>query len=249
MQENRQEKSQIKQKILLYLKTKGVSEYSFYKDSGVTRGVLQQNNGISEDNITRFLAYAPDVNPTWLLTGEGEMLKGERKQVAIPEHDPYPVNTSDVPVSIGKDSDFVAEPQQSDADYIRNTRPRIPFDAAAGALSIATESAMVDQCERAPVIRSLPDYDFTIMARGDSMLPVIKSGDELACRFVRESGSIRWGETYVIDSVDGVVVKRLHKGADGSIICKSFNPDFEDFSIERSDVYHLAIVVGLLRRL
>lgn len=77
MQENKQDKSPIKQKILLYLANKGITPYEFYKISGVTRGILQQNNGISEDNISRFLAYAPDVNLEWLMLGKGEMLKTE----------------------------------------------------------------------------------------------------------------------------------------------------------------------------
>ena len=82
MQEKRQEKSPIKQNILLYLAQKGVSPYEFYKESGVTRGILQQNNGISEDNIARFLAYAPDISVEWLITGRGEMLSTmqEKKQ-------------------------------------------------------------------------------------------------------------------------------------------------------------------------
>ena len=75
MQENKQEKSLIKQNILLYLTKKDVTPYEFYKKSGVTRGILQQNNGISEDNIARFLAYAPDVNVEWLITGNGNMLR------------------------------------------------------------------------------------------------------------------------------------------------------------------------------
>ena len=84
MQENKQEKSLIKQNISLYLAKKGVTPYEFYKKSGVTRGVLAQNNGISEDNLSRFLAYAPDVNPSWLLTGRGEMLKTKRIPDDIP---------------------------------------------------------------------------------------------------------------------------------------------------------------------
>ena len=82
MQENKQEKSLIKQNILLYLTKKDVTPYEFYKKSGVTRGILQQNNGISEDNIARFLAYAPDVSVEWLITGRGEMLSTmqEKKQ-------------------------------------------------------------------------------------------------------------------------------------------------------------------------
>lgn len=42
MQENKQEKSLIKQNILLYLTKKDVTPYEFYKKSGVTRGILQQ---------------------------------------------------------------------------------------------------------------------------------------------------------------------------------------------------------------
>lgn len=84
MKENKQEKSLIKQNILLYLASNGVSPYEFYKVSGVTRGILQQNNGISEDNIARFLAYANDVNTEWLLTGKGEMTKTNHS--ALPEH-------------------------------------------------------------------------------------------------------------------------------------------------------------------
>lgn len=77
MQENKQEKSLVKRNISLYLFSKGITPYEFYKESGTTRGILGQNNGISEDNISRFLAYAPDVNVGWLLTGEGNMLKSE----------------------------------------------------------------------------------------------------------------------------------------------------------------------------
>ena len=89
MQENKQEKSLIKQNILLYLSKKDVTPYEFYKKSGVTRGILQQNNGISEDNIARFLAYAPDVNVEWLITGNGDMLRTmqENKQEKSPYND------------------------------------------------------------------------------------------------------------------------------------------------------------------
>ena len=66
MQEIKQEKSPIKINILQYLDLMNISAYRFYKDSGITRGVLSQNNGMSEENIAKFLAYAPDVNERWL---------------------------------------------------------------------------------------------------------------------------------------------------------------------------------------
>ena len=69
MQENKQEKSLIKQNILSYLKKKGITPYECYKKTGITRGVLTQNNGITEENILKFLAFYSDVDVTWLITG------------------------------------------------------------------------------------------------------------------------------------------------------------------------------------
>lgn len=77
-----QEKSIIKQKILLYLDFKGISPYKFYKDTDTTRGILTQNNGITEENLLKFIAYAQDISLDWLLTGEGAMLRGGTVQVS-----------------------------------------------------------------------------------------------------------------------------------------------------------------------
>lgn len=72
------EKSTIKENILKYLDFKGVSKYEFYQKTGVSNGVLTQKSGMSEENTLRFLSYYDDVNPEWLLTGKGEMLRTER---------------------------------------------------------------------------------------------------------------------------------------------------------------------------
>ena len=79
-----QEKSPIKQKILLFLAKKGITQYEFYQKTGITRGILGQNNGISEENISRFLAYYTEVSPEWLLTGQGEMLRADSLPTASP---------------------------------------------------------------------------------------------------------------------------------------------------------------------
>jgi regulator of replication initiation timing len=75
MQEYRQEKSLIKQNILLYLQKIGITPYECYKRTGITRGILTQKNGISEENIAKFLAYYTDINVEWLITGQGNMFK------------------------------------------------------------------------------------------------------------------------------------------------------------------------------
>lgn len=70
--------SPIKTRILQYIKYKGISKYKFYKNTDITRGILNQENGISEDNITKFLAQYNDICLEWLFTGSGEMLKEKK---------------------------------------------------------------------------------------------------------------------------------------------------------------------------
>lgn len=67
----------IKQNILKYLEFIGMTQYKFYQETGITRGVLGQNNGMSEENTSRFLDCFNEVSPEWLLTGKGNMLKEE----------------------------------------------------------------------------------------------------------------------------------------------------------------------------
>jgi hypothetical protein len=68
-----QEKSLIKKNILKFIDNKGISRYNFYKVTGITRGILDQNNGMSEENIARFLAvYGKEVSADWLFTGSGD---------------------------------------------------------------------------------------------------------------------------------------------------------------------------------
>lgn len=75
MQEKTQNKLIVKKNIAKVIELKGITEYKFYKETGITRGVLKQNNGISEENIAKFLAYFPDIDANWLITGEGEMCR------------------------------------------------------------------------------------------------------------------------------------------------------------------------------
>ena len=84
----------IKKRILQYIDFKGVSKYETYQKTGITNGVFSQSNGISEDNLLKFLNYYTDINPQWLLLGTGEMLLSEKTEVspetATPENEENP---------------------------------------------------------------------------------------------------------------------------------------------------------------
>lgn len=138
---------------------------------------------MSSNNIEKILSTYPDLSAEWLMTGEGAMLKSE------------------------KTNDYI---DLSNENIVIETRPRIPLDAAAGALSVIIQSVSEAQCERLPIISRFPQYDFTIMVKGDSMEPEFHSGDEIACRFIDEPSFIQWGRPHVLDTSQGVVLKRIY---------------------------------------
>lgn len=77
MQEKEQNISPIKQRILLFAASLGISKRDFYTKIGVSRGTLESKTGITEDVITKFFATYPEVSIEWLMTGKGEMLSDE----------------------------------------------------------------------------------------------------------------------------------------------------------------------------
>lgn len=221
MQKNNREISVIKERILEYLDNKGISKYECYQNTGITNGVLSQKSGISEDNILRFLSYYKDISYEWLLTGHGDMLKTDIDD---------------------KQKHILSDISKQELE----TRPRIPMDAAAGSLTMASDGVTINDCEQIPVIKAFARYDFTIVTRGDSMYPEYHSGDELACLFVKNTSFIQWGRVHVLDTAQGVVLKRIIN-KDEHILCRSINPDYEDFLIHKSEVYNIALVIGLVR--
>lgn len=128
----------------------------------------------------------------------------------------------------------------------KNTRPRIPYDAAAGTLTETIDGVTSYQCEQLPIISAFPKYDFTIRITGKSMEPEYYAGDEVACLRVNEESFLQWGRVHVLDTTQGVIIKRIYDDGD-KIRCKSYNPEYPDFSIPKGDIRSYNLVVGSLR--
>lgn len=220
----------------------GISIGALERTIGASKGVLSRaiNNGtdIQSKWLQAIVENYPQYSAQWLLTGRGEMLNTNSNVYSLPKA------ASDI-VSCGDHAKIASRHEIRELNV--DLKPRIPFNASAGALSIADNGIYLKECEMLPVIPRFPKYDFTIVAKGDSMVPEIASGDELACRFISQRNFIQWGRTHVLDTAQGVVVKRIFEKSD-SIVCRSVNTDYPDFLISKDDIYHIALVVGLIRQ-
>lgn len=154
----------------------------------------------------------------------------------------YPKVSSDYIIT-GRGLMFVEEDGEGG---FTKTLPRIPYDAAAGSLTDAVEGVTEYQCERIPVVAAFPKYDFTIRVSGRSMEPYYFSGDEVACLRINEARFIQWGRVHVLDTTQGVIVKRIYDNGD-SIRCVSYNPEYADFNVPKEDIFSYNLVVGALR--
>lgn len=207
----------VKSRLLEFVAYTQMSKRKFQEKIGVSNSYIQNiSESIGADIMNRISIQYPELNITWLLTGEGEMLK---KTVE-----------SNIASSLDK----------------KETRPRIPYDAAAGTLTEAVEGVTEYQCEQLPVISAFPKYDFTIRITGKSMEPEYFAGDEVACLRVNEKQFLQWGRVHVLDTTQGVVIKRIYDAGE-SILCRSYNPEFPDFSIPKENIRSYNLVVGSLR--
>lgn len=213
----------IRQRLIDIAKYKGVSVRAFEELCGLNRGNISNlaiNGNIGSDKLSKIIDAIPEIDSEWLLTGRGKMLaEGIQRGWPISQLD----NNTEIEM-----------------------RPRIPLDAAAGSLSIMAESVSEAECERYPVIPRFPRYDFTIMVKGDSMESEFQSGDEIACRLINQPSFIQWGRPHVLDTTQGVVLKRIYNKTN-TILCHSDNNLYQDFEIPKGDILHIAIVVGTVR--
>ena len=185
---------------------------------------------IARNTFDSELVYAKCryINPSWLLTGQGDMLVKndvqqniESKREAIPAMEEIPSDIAPIPLvteraaaGFGNDCFSIQESDVKDYYII----PKFRFN----------------------------HVDFMIEVSGISMYPHFKSGDVIACTILRDAKYIQWNRCHVIATRDqGILVKRIMPSEkEGCFKIVSENKDFPPFDLPKEDITGLALVVG-----
>lgn len=258
-----QQISPIKKRILQYIDNQGLTKYKFYQDSGITRGVLDKDSGITEDNIAKFIAYAPDVNLSWLLTGEGEMLntkseENNNKKNVVKNVVRNVVEPKVQKITTNEESSYniISLPSNrktKDAVYPIQEIPLYDLEATAGLKELFSGGKSATQVLDTIKIPHLPKCDGAISITGDSMYPLLKSGDMVLYKEV-PLDSIFYGEMYLLayqidDWEEYITVKYVQKSELGDDYLKlvSQNQHHQPKDVLKAHITAIAIIKASIR--
>ena len=229
------------------ISNQGLSVRAFEEKIGCSVGVINRciskKTDVQSSVVIKIISTFRDINPDWLLIGEGEMMREANKNCAptVPKNGTKEthtihevlVRTDFKPIKIKKQEPSV---------------PLVPLYAMAGNFPGESEVKECD-CESYSV-PGLKGADFMIQVKGNSMYPTYSSGDIVACRRINniQDSFFQWGRAYVLDTDQGPIMKRIKPGTDqDSITIVSDNPDFEPFQLHLSQIYRLALVLGCIK--
>ena len=192
-----------------------------------SRAMKGDEKSLTDKFLKRFNAAFDGVfNIKWLLTGEGSMLAAATELVA-------------------SQPEAVGHPARSDRDA---GLPLVPINAMAGLPTEELAGIRLEDCERYVV----PEFSrlgaqYLVRVAGASMQPRYYNGDLLAIRRLTTASFIEWGKVYVLDTEQGMLVKKLMPCAedDACVLCVSENAtEFPPFRIPKTEIRSLSIVLG-----
>lgn len=166
-----------------------------------------------------------NVNPDFLETGRGEMFNAE--------------------------PDLTAYRLRTDNSLPLQSVPLYSIEGTAGLVPLFT-----DHTQSKPVnyihIPNLPKCDGAIYVAGDSMYPLLKSGDIVLYKQLSDPSDIFWGDMYLlsidIDGEEYITVKYIQKSdRPGFVKLVSQNPHHADKEVALERIRAIALVKASIR--
>jgi phage repressor protein C with HTH and peptisase S24 domain len=234
----------ITNRILQLIEYKGINKNKFYIKTGLSNGFLDKVKDIGASKIEQILNSYPDINPEWLLTGKGDMLKQNIYLENTPTLDTTTLNephTKMLKLKVDK-----LEPKQS--------VPLYDAQATTGIISLFTDSNIQEPIGYLS-IPNLPKCDGAIYVNGNSMYPLLKSGDIIIYKQMNPvADNIFWGEMYLIsltnDNLDEfIMLKWIQKSEKGDEWIKlvSENKHHQPKDIHLKNIKVLALIKASIK--
>lgn len=210
-----------------YIDFRGISRYKFCQLLGFSNKFLDNSSNMGTDKACRILRYFSDINPEWLLTGEGNMVKGGlvEENTSIYKRT-IPGENLGIPLYDIKNTESII-------DLFGDNEYQKPVDILK--------------------IPKISDCDGALYVSGDSMNPVLKSGDIVIYKKIfNPQSNIIWGEMYLIylknDENEYFFTRFLNQSkTDSYVQLVAQNPQHQTIEFPVASIKALALVKGSIR--
>lgn len=225
------------ERVYEYIDYKDLKPTRFEKELGLSNGYLgtqlKRKGNLGEEILNLIVDNCLDLNPEWLLTGRGEMLKSPVKEVQE-----------------------VALKEPSEAHLIPL------YDGVMTASVVSQElPAQAEATEMVNAGDWFRDATAAMRVHGDSMYPDYVSGSIVAIKEVHDKRLVVFGQDYMIETTEYRVLKRLQKSDDKQCyLACSTNEEVwqmgvlkgrlihEPFDIHLNDITRLYQILGTVKR-
>ncbi|MBQ3071148.1 MAG: helix-turn-helix transcriptional regulator [Tidjanibacter sp.] len=216
----------------LYRGNKRAFAQSIGVSATVVENVVGTRQGKPSYDVLEKVCANANISAEWLLTGRGDMIQSPitPEQAVIKQQFPL---RSDLAIGL-------------------QSIPLYELDATAGLVSLFDTNS-----RQVPIshlqIPDLPPCDGALYVRGDSMYPLLKSGDIVLYKEIPNGvRSILWGEMYLLsftlDGEDYITIKYIQKGDDERTVrLVSHNPHHSPKDIPADSIRALALVKASVR--
>lgn len=243
--------SKIKSRILQYADIKGLSKRQIYLATGISNGVLDKKSGLTEQTLEKFISTYPDVDPVWLITGQGN----SPIRTTDPTLDDYSmVHEQSALYGVKLSQDEI----DKRAAAVRSLRMQlaeeaIPLVSNTVAAGFGTSDFMINDSDVIDyyVLPNLKDKgaEFLVKVDGDSMEPKFRAGDIVGCKVIHEDSFIQHNKPYLVATDQGLLLKRLTTDSENAEYydLHSDNENYPWFRLNRENIHGVAIIVGFIR--
>ncbi|MBA9073314.1 phage repressor protein C with HTH and peptisase S24 domain [Flavobacterium gossypii] len=226
----------VSERVGQYMAKKGISFYAFENSIGASRGsiskAVKEGKSIGSQVLENILSIYKDLNPAWLLTGQGNIFLDNEEILNNKQIETYKLKTD---------------------SYVENQQiPLYDIEAIAGLVPLFQDSKSQDPIDHIS-IPHLPKCDGAVYVTGDSMYPLLKSGDIVLYKEIHDvANEIFWGEMYLLgidmSGEEYVTVKYIQKSENpGCVRLVSQNKHHQDKDVELSKIKALALVKASIR--
>lgn len=112
----------------------------------------------------------------------------------------------------------------------------LPVSAQAGSLNDFIASVYAGQCDS--ILSPIAGAELALTVAGDSMTPEYPNGSIIFIKRINERAFINWGNVYVLDTCNGIIVKKVYPTEEVAILqCVSINSAYPPFTVNMADIY------------